>query len=321
MIRKCGAAVMAAVIMTAVDMHVYGAPQNIDLFMNTNGDVEFIMNGTGDESNIYVAVYEEDGTLAGVCMDQVSGVIETDTDKTYNASVYFWNDKMHPAYDSLSFNNLSLDSFYVTAEKKSLQENSQLRIDGSVLITADGEETELEQIDTADEDAEPGTKSLYSYLSALGNGNTVLFGQQNPISHKAGSDKLSDSDIFDVTDDHPAVFGIDTLSLTGDEYSAYRCNERYGTVFEPTARGNVEAAAYLTNRAIDEGMIVTLSAHMPNFSLVQTVESAEPESYAKYDFSGYSTNVLTGDTVNELLEGGRYNEMFRAYLDMIAEYA
>ena len=126
MIRKCGAAVMAAVIMTAADMHVYGAPQNIDLFMNTNGDVEFIMNGTGDESNIYVAVYEEDGTLAGVCMDQVSGVIETDTDKTYSASVYFWNDKMQPADSSLSFDDLSLDSFYVTAEKTPIRENSSI---------------------------------------------------------------------------------------------------------------------------------------------------------------------------------------------------
>lgn len=319
---KCCTAVAAAVVMMAAEMHVYAVPQDVDVFMNVNGDVEFAVNGSAD--GVYVAVYEEDGTLAGVCMDQVSGVIETDTDKTYNASVYFWNDKMQPADSSLSFDDLSLDSFYVTAEKMPIRENSLLRLDGSVLITADGEETELEQIeqiDTADENAEPGTQRLYAYLRALGKGSTVLFGQQNPISHKAGSERLSESDVYDITSDYPAVFGIDTLSLTGDEYSADICNKRYGTDFEQTAKGNVKAAAYLTNLAIDKGMIVTMSAHMPNFSLVKGADSTEHESYAKYDFSGYSTNVLSGDTVNELLEGGRYHEMFKAYLDMIADYA
>ena len=43
--------------------------------------------------------------------------------------------------------------------------------------------------------------------------------------------------------------------------------------------------------------------------------------YARYDFSPYTPNVLEGDVVNAIMPGGAYNEVYLAYLDMIADFA
>ena len=62
----------------------------------------------------------------------------------------------------------------------------------------------------------------------------------------------------------------------------------------------------------------------PNFSIVAENPDYDPQtdpSYAKYDFTGYTPNTLTGDVMNQILPGGKYNEVFNAYLDMIADFA
>ena len=90
-----------------------------------------------------------------------------------------------------------------------------------------------------------------------------------------------------------------------------------------TISNNVRAAAYLSNEAAEQGAFITLSAHMPNFATVKKnpdYKSCEP-SYAKYIFGGYTPNSTEGDPMNQILPGGKYNEVFNAYLDMIADYA
>lgn len=183
----------------------------------------------------------------------------------------------------------------------------------------------LQDINLVDKDASGNVKVIYSYLEAVGKSESVIFGHQNDTWHKAGSKNLSNSDSKDVFGSISGVVGIDTLSLTGDEYSARRYNKEIGdTKFPETAEGNVLAAAALTNKNIKEGAIITLSAHMPNFSSVKEDDNYNEDmdpTYAQYDFSGYSTDKLDGDVMNEILPGGLYNKQYRAYLDMVAVYA
>lgn len=190
--------------------------------------------------------------------------------------------------------------------------------DGSTQETALASEVPL-----ADQKATADARRVYAYLKAVGSSDSVIYGHQNDISHKAGNEALSNSDTKDVTGSISGIFGIDTLSLTGNEYSAERYNEEYNASLAPSAENNVIAAAKLTNHAIADGAIVTLSAHMPNFSKVAEnpdVKDGEP-SYAKYDFSGYTPNDTSNDVMNQILPGGTYNKIYNAYLDMVADYA
>lgn len=204
----------------------------------------------------------------------------------------------------------------------------QVKVSAGRLVTQkkDGsaQETKIvSDVTLADPSANLAARRVYAYLKAVGSSDSVIYGHQNDISHKAGSKELSNSDTRDVTGSISGIFGIDTLSLTGNEYSAERYNEEFHASLEPTAENHVKAAAKLTNAAVREGAIVTLSAHMPNFANVKknsSYKSGEP-SYAKYDFSGYTPNVTADDPVNQILPGGKYNKVYRAYLDMIADYA
>jgi len=174
-----------------------------------------------------------------------------------------------------------------------------------------------------DPDAADAVKNTYAYLQAVGTSDYVLYGHQNDTWHKAGSAGLSDSDTRDVVGTIPAVVGVDTLSLIGNEYSAQRYNSEQGGHLTEDLPGNIRAAAEITNKAIREGSIITLSAHMPNFSVVTEREAykAGDPAYLRWDFSGYTPNVLEGEVVKGLLPGGRYNAQFKAFLDIVAEYA
>ena len=138
---------------------------------------------------------------------------------------------------------------------------------------------------------------------------------------------------MDVVGSYTGVIGIDGLSLAGNEYSADRylnemkdIDSAYDSVTSQIAQAatsqqkNVIAAAALTNYNIRSGAIATLSLHMPNFSQV-AYTGDNTTSYTAYNFSGYTPNVLTGDVMNQILPGGTYNAAFRAYLDMVADYA
>ena len=210
-----------------------------------------------------------------------------------------------------------------------IADGQDVAVSGTTLETKDSsgnaETTALPtDVTMVDADATASAKQLYSYLQAVGQSDSVIFGHQNDTRNKAGT--LADttanhSDVFDVTGSSAGLVGIDALSLTGDEYDADKCNKQYGTSFSNTAEGRVQAAAYAVNQDIAQGAIVTLSAHMPNFSVVKETGGDGDASYASYDFSGYSPNNLTGDVMNNLLPGGKYNAAFNAYLDMIADFA
>ncbi len=161
----------------------------------------------------------------------------------------------------------------------------------------------------ADENADASTSGLLAYLKAVGKSDYVLYGHQNDTHHKGGSTYKgsTNSDTKDITGSIAAICGIDTLSFTGAEL--------------PLPEGkmdSVDEAAALAVEAAEQGGIITLSAHMPNFAQV-----AEKPRMADggYDYSGYSPGVTTGDVMARILPGGDLNEVYNGYLDLIAKYA
>lgn len=165
--------------------------------------------------------------------------------------------------------------------------------------------------------------SLYSYLDAIGKTELVLYGHQNDIHHKAGNKgkEYSGSDTKDVTGSYSAVVGIDTLSLTGNEM---------GT-FDQTQSQRVKKCVKVAKEAADNGAILTLSAHMPNFELIdkrvknhKSGSNHQDEvgylSDGSYNFYGYTPNVISGNIVERIMPENDLNYLYTAYLDLIAEY-
>lgn len=185
------------------------------------------------------------------------------------------------------------------------------------------ETTLAKSVTLVDKKANQAARNVYAYLKAVGASDSVIYGHQNDVFDKAGSAELTSSDTKDVTGSYAGVFGIDALSLVGDEYSVEKYNKANGTSLENTPENTVKAAAEVTNHAIAEGAIATLSAHMPNFANVKEnpdYKKGDP-TYAKYDFHGYTPGVTTNDPMNQILPDGKYNKVYTAYLDMIADYA
>ena len=243
-----------------------------------------------------------------------------------------WIDNIEFLADGSEPADTSVDSTLAANEGNPVSSN------GSTLTVTkqDGTSESAEYADAvslADPEATDETVSLYQYLQAMGKTDSVIYGHQNDTWHKAGNSELSNSDTYDVTGDYAGIVGMDTLSLTGNEYSVERYNsemagtagfEAVDTQGQSMAEANVEAAAKLANYNITNGSFITLSSHTPNFSVVAENPDYDPQTdptYNKYDFSGYSPNTLTGDVMNQLLPGGKYNEIYNAYLDMIADFA
>ena len=157
-----------------------------------------------------------------------------------------------------------------------------------------------------DPDASNSAKALYAYLQGLTESDQVLFGHQNDVSHSVGNNDLGD--VKDVTGSVSGIFGIDSLALFGSE------------------AGGTDAASALQNsidyskKAAQNGAIVTLSTHMPNFTNAKIKKNAD----GTYDFYNCDFNEakdLSGDSLKKILPGGEKNEVFKAYLDTIAFYA
>ena len=155
-------------------------------------------------------------------------------------------------------------------------------------------------------DASNSATALYAYLQGLTESDQVLFGHQNDVSHSVGNNELGD--VKDVTGSVSGIFGIDSLALFGSE------------------AGGMDAASALQNsidyskKAAQNGAIVTLSTHMPNFTNAKIKKNAD----GTYDFYNCDFNEakdLSGDSLKKILPGGEKNEVFKAYLDTIAVYA
>ena len=94
-----------------------------------------------------------------------------------------------------------------------------------VITETPGEATRIQrlsfenQVTLADEGAISQARELYAYLDSVGKSAYVLYGHQNDTHHKGGGGFTgsTSSDTKDLTGSIAAVWGIDTLSLTGAE--------------------------------------------------------------------------------------------------------
>ncbi len=243
---------------------------------------------------------------------------------TYQGAIYI---------DNIELMRTEAKTSNVTATVKPNEDKVALSTNGSTLTTAVDSVDLSKSITLVDDKATDKTKAVYAYLKAMGDSKSVIYGHQNDVWKQAGSVGADSpfynpnfkSDTLDAVGSISGVIGIDALSLTGNEYSASEHNAKFGTNFPETQQGNALAAADLTNKAIDEGAIYTLSAHMPNFKVVKDkgVKEVAPgtPAYEKYDFSGYTPGDFSGDIMNNILPGGEYNDVYNAYLDLIADYA
>ena len=201
----------------------------------------------------------------------------------------------------------------------------------SVKLLSDGEFT------TVDKDCDASVRSLYKYMDAIGRSKFVMFGQENNLQCKAGDRDASHSDTFDLTGDYPALQAFDVLSFTGVEFSAERLNKQYATdvpgwkALEKIDTASLDktvadiyAAAALARRAIELGGVFSLSAHMPNFLFSKIregyVEGVSP-AIAKYNYKEYTPNRCEGKVVLEVMPGGKANDAFTRYLDIVAMFA
>lgn len=150
---------------------------------------------------------------------------------------------------------------------------------------------------------------LYGYLQGVANSPYLLYGHQNELHKKSSPNLPGASDTVDMVGDTSAVMGFDALALTGNELSLTPKEKAAGITLPQKL-----ASIYIP--AAKKGAVLTMSAHMPNFSLVAGRKKID----GKYDFGGYSPNVLKGDVVARIQPGGDLNEVYRAYLDLIADF-
>ena len=194
-----------------------------------------------------------------------------------------------------------------------------------------------DEFTTVDKNCDASVRSLYKYMDAIGRSKFVMFGQENNLQCKAGDRDASHSDTFDLTGDYPALQAFDVLSFTGVEFSAERLNRQYtsdipgwkalekiDTATLDKTEADIYAAAALARRAIDLGGVFSLSAHMPNFLFSKIregyVEGVSP-AIAKYNYKEYTPNRCEGKVVLEVMPGGKANDAFTRYLDIVAMFA
>jgi len=163
-------------------------------------------------------------------------------------------------------------------------------------------------VQLTDPEATDYTAKVYAYLQAMAASDKKLYGHQNDLHKKTGRGG-SDSDTFDVVGDYPAVIGIDGLAFTGNELNLTSEEKKSGMTL-------VDKAAKIGMLASQRGALVTLSCHMPNFAQV----AAKGKINGKYNYSGYTPNVTTGNVVTRILPGGDLNEVYNGYLDMVADF-
>lgn len=135
-------------------------------------------------------------------------------------------------------------------------------------------------------------ENLLNILRDFSESDRILFGQQN-AGHIGVSINVTDgteSDCKNLCGSHPAIVGIDTLSFLGYE-------------------GNMNDLITVVKNMRRQGLIITLSSHMPNFSL------------GGDEFYDYSPNITDGDCGRRILPGGDLNEKYRRFLDLIADFA
>lgn len=120
---------------------------------------------------------------------------------------------------------------------------------------------------------------------------------------------------MDPVGSYAGIVGIDTQDLTSN-YLVAQHNNRFGTNYEETVENRVPACAQLCSWSIQQGSIITLSTHMPNFTKVTS--GKRDVSYAGYDFTPGTSYDMEGDPAQAILPGGAYNQAYNTYLGMVA---
>lgn len=259
-----------------------------------------------------------DGAFTGLTL----GMVGKNTD--YVGDIYF---------DNMRFTQVREDDIYVDSTllpKKG--PGIKVTDEGRKIETASGQKVDItKEAALVDGNATEATKNLYAYLKAVGESDSVIFGHQNDTHHKAGTagDGFSTSDTEDVTGSIAGVVGIDTLSLTGNEASDWNTPEAE----------RIANVADITRKAAADGALITLSAHMPNFDVIdQRVKAYEAsggtltgsdgvgywtaaDGSRQYNFSGYTPGTLTGNVVTRIMPGQDLNYLYTDYLDLVADYA
>ena len=162
-------------------------------------------------------------------------------------------------------------------------------------------------IKVTDSGLDESAKALQAYLNGLKNSDQVLFGHQNDVSRSVNAN-ASLGDVYDVTGSVSGVFGIDTLALAGSEAG--------GTDAASALKTSVE----YSKKAAQNGAIVSLSAHMPNFTNSK-IKKNDDGSYDFFNCDFSESKDLSNDSLKTILPGGENNEVYNAYLDIIADYA
>jgi len=245
--------------------------------------------------------------------DLILGIVGQNTD--YKGAVYI---------DNITFAYKEVEDMYVVATK-SIIEQTPIAVNKDSIVANGITQKTPDKVKLVDDKAIKATAQLYAYLEAIGKTDSVLFGHQNDINHKAGSvSGGTESDVKDITGSIAAVYGVDSLSLTGADFDSIS--------WETPLAERVAAVAEGTKKAVEQGAIVALTSHMPNFEIIaKRVENQKPGDHTSdtvgiledgsYNFSGYSSPVLTGDIVTRIMPGQDLNKYYTAYLDMIAAYA
>lgn len=202
---------------------------------------------------------------------------------------------LHEVYiDDVTFGQLDASEDYVRITEDVQKEGDQAGLNNMA-----------KEVKLVDSEATDSTKALAAYLTGLRKDDKVLFGHQNS-TFRSVRDNGKTSDIKDITKSEAGLFGIDTLALAGTECAS---------------ENPLEASIAASKKAYDNGSIITLSCHMPNFTnakITATGDAKHPYDFSKCDFSESKDLTPCADYI---LEGGEYNAQYNAYLDIIADYA
>lgn len=246
------------------------------------------------------------GTVQGISFLLIG--VNTD----YKGDIWLDNIQFVPAAEG--------EDIYVDA---TVTANTATVISGNnAILTVNGtEHSYATGIQLADPNANADTVALYQYLKAVGESDGALFGHMEDTVLKAGSKNLSESDTKDLTGSLAAINGLDCGGLFSGFAGKYNARHPGEMQLPDTNEGNIKAAALLSNEAIAEGAIMTLSMHMPNFAFTTVKDLNAAKTYDRYDYTPADSYNLSGDCMNQILPGGAFNPQFTAYLDLVAEYA
>ncbi|WP_010168287.1 CIA30 family protein [Candidatus Epulonipiscium viviparus] len=164
-----------------------------------------------------------------------------------------------------------------------------------------------DSVSLADKQATPTTRAAAAFLRSLSAANQTLFGHQNDLTHCVYSNAAGGSDVKEITGTYAGLVGFDAATLTGSEIEATSLADAFAKSVE------------VTKKAASEGALITLSVYPPNFT-----DSRFDISDGEYDYFGASfidSKNLSGNPVAHILPGGKLNDKFNTYLDIIVQYA